>query len=267
MYNLGKNLRTRYYRLQPPSGFYSKDDMYVLSSAAERCLMSAQSFLAGFLPPLENRNLLPIQWQPVAINSFPRDRDYLMAQKKSCPKYDATLKKMYELPPKELKELNERNAALYKSLSKNTGLNITNVQDVELLYNILEIERINGLTLPDWTEDVFPEKMLPLAERNLALITETPFMKKIKGGAIVTEIVDNMIKKRAHTLKPERSIFIYSGHDVTLVNLMRALTVLNQTSAKPDYGATFVFELHHSVIYEDDFEIKVRRRLFCEFGS
>lgn len=122
MYNLGKNLRTRYYRLQPPSGIYSKDDMYVLSSSAERCLMSAQSFLAGFLPPLENRNPLPIHWQPVAVNSYPRDRDYLLAQKKPCPKYDATLKKMYVLPPKEIKELNEKNAALYKSLSKNSGL-------------------------------------------------------------------------------------------------------------------------------------------------
>lgn len=75
MYDLGQTLRNRYYRLLPPNGLYSKDNMYVLSSAAERCLMSAQSFLAGFLPPLTNQNVLPILWQPVAINSIPRDRD------------------------------------------------------------------------------------------------------------------------------------------------------------------------------------------------
>lgn len=99
--------------------------------------------------------------------------------------------------------------------------------------------------------------MLPLAKRNLALLTETPFMKKVKGGAIITEIVDNMIKKRSRILAPERSIFIYSAHDVTLVNLMRALNVISQTSKKPDYSATFVVELHHSVIYENDFEVKI----------
>lgn len=47
--------------------------MYVLSSAAERCLMSAQAFLAGFLVP--EKSVLPISWQPVAVNSLPRDRD------------------------------------------------------------------------------------------------------------------------------------------------------------------------------------------------
>lgn len=75
MYNLGTNLRLRYYRLLPSNGLYTKENMFVLSSAAERCLMSAQSFLAGFLPPLTNQNNLPIIWQPVAINSVPRDRD------------------------------------------------------------------------------------------------------------------------------------------------------------------------------------------------
>lgn len=40
----------------------------------------------------------------------------------------------------------------------------------------------NGLLLPKWTESVFPEKLLALAERNLAVLTETDFMKQIKGG-------------------------------------------------------------------------------------
>lgn len=75
MFNLGKHLRTRYFRLLPPNGLYSKEDMSILSSYAERCLMSAQSFLAGFLPPLESNNPLPIPWQPVVINSIPRDQD------------------------------------------------------------------------------------------------------------------------------------------------------------------------------------------------
>lgn len=66
-----------------------------------------------------------------------------------------------------------------------------------------------------------------------------------------------MIKKRSHLLVPERSIFVYSGHDVTLVNLMRALDITEHTSRKPDFAATLVFELHHSVVFEDDFEIKV----------
>lgn len=51
--------------------------MYVLSSAVERCVMSGLSFLAGLMPPLENRHKLPIPWQPVPINVLPREQDYV----------------------------------------------------------------------------------------------------------------------------------------------------------------------------------------------
>lgn len=77
MYNLGKNLRLRYYKLLPSNGLYTKENMFVLSSYAERCLMSGASFLAGLMPPLENRNQLSIQWQPIPINSIPREIDYV----------------------------------------------------------------------------------------------------------------------------------------------------------------------------------------------
>lgn len=75
MYNLGNNMKNRYYRLLPSNGLYSKDNMLIQSSYAERCLMSAQSFLAGFMPPLEKKNLLPILWQTAPVHSIPRDRD------------------------------------------------------------------------------------------------------------------------------------------------------------------------------------------------
>lgn len=76
MFNLGNALAKRYRKLLPSNGFYSTKEMYVISSAHERCLMSAQSFLAGFLPsPPHNEHNLPIKWQPIAVNSIPRDRD------------------------------------------------------------------------------------------------------------------------------------------------------------------------------------------------
>lgn len=66
-----------------------------------------------------------------------------------------------------------------------------------------------------------------------------------------------MVKKRNQLLEPNRNIFIYSGHDITLVSLMRALNIIDQTANKPDYAATLVFEMHNSITYEDDFEVKV----------
>lgn len=50
------------------------------------------------------------------------------------------------------------------------------------MYNILSIESGNGLKLPKWTEAVFPDQLLAIAERNLAVLTENDFMKRVKGG-------------------------------------------------------------------------------------
>lgn len=62
--------------------------------------------------------------------------------------------------------------------------NITTLDKAEQLYNILSIQKEVGLMLPDWTEKVYPAKLLALAERNLAVLTETDYMKRIKGGKI-----------------------------------------------------------------------------------
>lgn len=75
MYNVGVSLRKRYNRLIPSHGLYETSYMNVMSSYAERCLMSAQSFFAGFLMPINKLHNLSIQWQPVAVNSVPRNQD------------------------------------------------------------------------------------------------------------------------------------------------------------------------------------------------
>ncbi|KAH8311267.1 hypothetical protein KR044_005295 [Drosophila immigrans] len=257
-YNLGRNLRMRYYRLLPSNSIYTQQQVHVLSSAAERCVMSAQSVLAGLMPPLDNNNVLPIPWQPVAVNTLARNDDTLLAQKKTCIKYENILQKLYKTPPPELQKLNEDNKALFKLLSKNTGKNISNVLDVELLYSTLKTEEEASLALPDWTENIYPEEIRPLAERSYALFTETHLMKRIKGGAFLTEILKKMQNKRRKNLNPDRKIFLYAGHDVTLVNVMNSLGIIDQTAKLPEYAAALVFELHNSKSFSDgDFEVKL----------
>lgn len=131
--------------------------------------------------------------------------------------------------------------------------------DVELLYTTLKTEEEAGLVLPDWTENIYPEEIRPLAERSYTLFTETNLMKRIRGGAFLTEILTKMQNKRKRNLSPDRKIFLYSAHDVTLVNVMNALGILDQTTNLPEYASALAFELHHSKYFSDaDFEVKVR---------
>lgn len=63
--------------------------------------------------------------------------------------------------------------------------NMTNLNHLESLYDTLLIEELNGLKLPNWTHQVYPVQLYSPAARNLALLVETDFMKRIKGGKFV----------------------------------------------------------------------------------
>lgn len=53
----------------------------------------------------------------------------------------------------------------------------------------------------------------------------------------------------------DRSLYIYSGHDVTVVSLWRTLGYTELL--EPEYGASLVLELHEEV-EQDTFFVKVR---------
>lgn len=79
----------------------------------------------------------------------------------------------------------------------------------------------------------------------------------------MTDVLDKMIRTKSNQLKTARKLFIYSGHDVTLVNVMRALNISSQTSNKPDFASALHFELHHNPI-DHDSEVKViQRKCVC----
>lgn len=64
----------------------------------------------------------------------------------------------------------------------------------------------------------------------------------------------NQIENKLKTgMTSGRRIFLYSAHDISLVNFLRPLGFLEYI--KPEYGAAFVLEVHSTT--SDDLEIKV----------
>lgn len=238
-YNLGLQLAERYKDFLPQK--YHLEDVLVQSSYADRCIMSAQLVLAGLFPPIKdqiwNTNLM---WQPIPVHSIPRFIDNKIALKKKCSKYDDLLKEA--LNSERIQKLIVNNTQLFDYITKNTGYNVHDIGTLETLYNTLEIEKLNGLQLPDWTKSVFPDKMKDIAATSLAIFTETLKMKKIHGGMLLKEILEHMNDKVNLTLDPNRSLFMYSGHDLTVVSLLRVLGF--DELVKPEFGASVIIELH-----------------------
>uniref|UniRef100_A0A1I8PUV8 Uncharacterized protein n=1 Tax=Stomoxys calcitrans TaxID=35570 RepID=A0A1I8PUV8_STOCA len=100
-----------------------------------------------------------------------------------------------------------------------------------------------GLQLPDWTKEYYPEKLQFLAEQALIYNIYTREMQKIKAGPFLTKMFTEMKNKASNTLAPkERKMYIYTGHDSTVVNIMHALKVWKRQL--PRYSAMLLVETH-----------------------
>lgn len=237
MYQLGNTLRSRYLKF---FGNYSLKTIQVESSDADRCHQSAGAMLAAMFPPEGDQIWNPtLIWQPIPIHATPRSLDKKIVVKAPCPRYDAEKARS---DAEIAKETDTKYHDLYTYLTLNAGQPINSILDVETLYNILEIEADNNYKLPDWTHSVFPDKMKDIATLTLASFTYTPLLKRLWGGPLIKEIVDNMNLKKSNNLK-DKKMFIYSAHDITLVNVWRALGFTE--ILKPEYGASLLFELHY----------------------
>lgn len=137
-----------------------------------------------------------------------------------------------------VQELNKKNGELYEYLTTHTGEKVDSVRQVEVLYNTFEIQKLNNLSLPDWTSSIYNENMKYLATQSLALFTETEYMKRMHGGMLIKEIIETMENK---TKRIPLEMKLYSGHDLTIVSILNCLRL---ELVKPEFGASILFELH-----------------------
>lgn len=154
-----------------------------------------------------------------------------------CPNYIRALEEAYGSKP--IQNLNINYQQLYADLSNVTGQNVSTITDVEFLYNTLEIEQTAALQLQEWTKRMYPEPMRSLAMRSLAIFTETELLKRLKAGPFLNNLISHM-QNTMHSYK----VVLYSGHDITIVNVLRAIGF--QRLLKPGFGASLTFELHQN---------------------
>lgn len=73
-------------------------------------------------------------------------------------------------------------------------------------------------------------------------------------GPLLKEILGRMQTFRNG--QDTRRAYLYSAHDITLVNLLRTMGFTNEY-LKPGYGAMLVFQLHYTSDLVEDAEVKV----------
>lgn len=203
--------------------------------------MSALSNLAGLFPPPKEDLWNPnIPWQPIPVHTIPENLDHVLAAKRPCPLYAFTLKKYKNSP--EYRELNKRFKPLYEYLTKHSGKKVESFTAVQNLYNTLWIEDLYNLTLPEWTKKVYPDgDMKWVAARSFATNTNTKTLARLKTGFLLRDIFERSKNKTMSLLSPNRNMWVYSGHDTTIANILNTLGVFDLHS--PPYRACILFEL------------------------
>lgn len=140
MYKLGQFFRDRYNLLLGVG--YEPYKIYVQSSGYDRCIMSAQVFLAAlFLPETEqdkwNRDIL---WQPVPVhNSIPKGT----SGDSKCPALAALFEELQK-NSKELHEFLEKYPGIFEEWSLKSGQDIKDILGAAYLYKFLVTKKQDG---------------------------------------------------------------------------------------------------------------------------
>jgi lysosomal acid phosphatase len=106
----------------------------------------------------------------------------MLAGKRPCARYDAELLRLKTSP--EMRRYNEEHADLYRYTSEHSGSNIHDAESLDELYNTLFIEDLNNLTLPNWTKNVYPQKMASVSSYSFTIPAKTKLLQKLKIGKL-----------------------------------------------------------------------------------
>lgn len=254
MYELGQILGERYGSLIPEHGMYTSNITYVSSSASERCVLSAQSLLAGFFKPNKDVLDMPIPWQPVPVHVLTPSEDTILGQRRKCPKLDAVREDLFKNPIPEFKQWVKEATNLQDYISQQIKSPLTNFRQVMTVCDALEVGRHYGLELPSWAKEIYPEKVEAFVRGYLQTFSATPELQRIRGGAILAEFLTRLNDKQNGVTG--RTLLFYSAHEVTQINLFRTMDIKPLWNSRPEYGATTVFELH-DLPAENDMEVRM----------
>ena len=100
---------------------------------------------------------------------------------------------------------------------------MSNMLEIDYLFDALYIEQVYNLTLPEWTKSVYPQPMKVLRDLSFQLTTWTHELRRLRSGPLIQDMLDRAKKiaqVRNSTLSEaeatEPKMTMYSGHDTTL---------------------------------------------------
>lgn len=64
-----------------------------------------------------------------------------------------------------------------------------------------------------------------IAKVSHSTYARTPGLARLKSGYLLKEMLERFTQKINSTLKPDRSVWLYSGHDQNILNMLNSLRI------------------------------------------
>ena len=235
---------------------YKAEEVRVLSDDTDRTIMSAQSVLAGLFPP-KGRQVWHegFNWQPVPVHSVPREINRWIGEHQPCERIEQLEKELQESSYMQ-DTVFGANKDLFAYLSRYSGRNISNVNELAALYDTLQVDYIYNKSLPAWTESVFPGgKFEQLSRLSFTADTFNDELKRLKAGPFFSELLSHYNLQERGSADKLSKVMMYSTHDTNLVRIMNSLGVYN--NQPPPYASMLIFSLHKE---DDQFKVSISLR-------
>lgn len=160
----------------------------------------------------------------------------------ACPTYYAAYHNLIVNPPADVVAWMVEDKEQIDLLSGYLGVPMSNIQYLYYVGDFVKTNLLLGDYVPDWALTAYNTFLQKYIKRYFQLAHETDFMVQVRGGPVVTQIIENM-EAQIEGSSAARNFLIYSAHDMTVESLVRVLGVRSQTPELVSYADTVMIEL------------------------
>ncbi|CAH3836012.1 unnamed protein product [Pieris brassicae] len=215
-FRLGQYLRKRYDNII--SKLYLPEEIKIQTTDYARTKMTALTALSAIYPPPPLQQWLPnFNWQPIPYDTPQLSDDYFVPFL-NCPRYLRLKDELYQLP--EIESYLMSSQDLFKTLSKNTGSNITVPEDVFFLDNLFQALNNVNVSTPKWAERIMPQ-IKEMTEIEYSLMFYTDELIRLSTGGLLSDIF-NVTNAKVKEGKEQPKLFLYSAHENNVAALLAA---------------------------------------------
>ncbi|XP_060527042.1 venom acid phosphatase Acph-1-like [Cylas formicarius] len=252
-FDLGKLLRKRYDHYL--GDVYTPDLIKATTTDYDRTKMSLLLTLAGlFAPSLSQKWHDTLDWMPIPYDYDKEEHDHILTRpNKYCPVYFNELQRVLASEETVAYLNSHRNTTEY--IEQHTGKPMKTLGHGFQIFQTLTAEYTMNLTLPEWTAEVFPDKVTEFAVKQCEMENHNTILKKLNGGRSLQRVIRHMREKAEGIHQPDgRKMYLNSGHEFGVLRLLAALNLYKPHF--PNYCAAAIIELHY-LEKEQDYAVKV----------